>query len=214
MQCTDACVFPYPGGDSSLRRMALLARELGFDSLVAAGSAGGEAYGVEIVGMKVPGGSKEGEGQPPHCGTGREGRTITVARAGDYNANRALLRSGKVKVLRGIQCTPRNSFDHILSRIAAEKCIAVDIDMSSLTSGGGPLRQRALQRYADIVRLHWRFEFPVTLSSGACSILGMRSPRDMESLGRLFGLEEDEAERALRTVSQLLSPGRPVEVVG
>jgi len=136
MQCTDACVFPYPGGDSSLRRMALLARELGFDSLVAAGSAGGEAYGVEIVGMKVPGGSKEGEGQPPHCGTGREGRTITVARAGDYNANRAVLRSGKVKVLRGIQCTPRNSFDHILSRIAAEKCIAVDIDMSSLTSGG------------------------------------------------------------------------------
>lgn len=214
MQCTDACVFPYPGGDSSLRRMALSARELGFDSVVAAGSAGGEVYGVEVVGMKVTGRSQEWEGQPPHCGTGREGRTIAVAFAGDYYANRALLRSGKVKVLRGIQCTPRNSFDHVLSRIAAEKSIAVDIDMSYLISEGGPLRQRALQRYADLVRFHRRFGFPVTLSSGARSVLGMRSPRDMGSLGRMFGLEEDEVERALRTVSQILSPARPVEVVG
>jgi len=194
--------------------MALSARELGFDSIVAAGSTSGEIYGVEIVGMKILGQSKERENQPSQCGVGHEYRPIYVARAGDYNANRALLRSGKIEILRGIQCTPRNSFDHILSRIAEERCIAVDLDISSVIDTVGALRQRALQRYADIIRLHHRFEFPLTLSSGARSILGMRSPRDMESLGRLFGLEEDEAENALRTVSHLLSPGRPVEVVG
>ncbi len=35
MKITDACVYPYPCGDSSVRRMALEARTLGFDGIVA-----------------------------------------------------------------------------------------------------------------------------------------------------------------------------------
>ncbi len=44
MKITDACVYPYPFGDSSVRRMALEARSLGFDRLVAAGVSSGEHY--------------------------------------------------------------------------------------------------------------------------------------------------------------------------
>ncbi|HPC55911.1 MAG TPA: RNase P subunit p30 family protein [Methanolinea sp.] len=213
MQCTDACVFPYPGGDSSLRRMALSARELGFDSIVAACPANGTYCGVEVIGMKVMGRTGAGAKEVSHAEPGQEGRAITVAHAGEYAANRALLRTGKIMVLRGIQWTPKNSFDHILSRMAAERGIAVDIDFSSLICERGSSRQRVIQRYADIVRLHRKFGFSLTLSSGARSVLGMRSPREMTVLGGLFGLEEDDTGRALGTVRQLLFPRSPVEVV-
>ncbi|MDD1669737.1 MAG: ribonuclease P, partial [Methanomicrobiales archaeon] len=41
MPLIDGCIHPYPAGDSSLRRMAIEARELGFDQVVAAGGTGG-----------------------------------------------------------------------------------------------------------------------------------------------------------------------------
>jgi ribonuclease P/MRP protein subunit RPP1 len=193
--------------------MALSARELGFDSIVAACPASGTYCGVEVIGTRVMGRNGTGGERASSSGPGQEKREITMAHAGEYAANRALLRTGKIMILRGIQWTPKNSFDHILSRMAAEKGIAVDIDFSSLICERGPSRQRVLQRYADIVRLHSRFGFPLTLSSGARSVLGLRSPREMKVLGRLFGLEEEDAERALGTVQQLLFPHRTVEVV-
>lgn len=213
MQCTDACVFPYPGGDSSIRRMALSARELGFDSIVAACPANGTYCGVEVIGMNVMGRAGAGNKESSPGESGQEGRAITVAHAGEYAANRAFLRTGKIMILRSIQWTSKNSFDHILSRMAAERSIAVDIDFSPLICERGSSRQRVLQRYAGIVRLHRKFGFPLTLSSGARSVLGMRSPRDMKVLGRLFGLEEEDIVKALGTVQQLLSPRSPVEVV-
>ena len=48
MKITDACVYPYPKGDSSVRRMALEAKDLGFDRLVAADTPPGGFYGIEI----------------------------------------------------------------------------------------------------------------------------------------------------------------------
>ncbi|MDD1662071.1 MAG: ribonuclease P, partial [Methanomicrobiales archaeon] len=45
MPLIDGCIHPWPDGDSSLRRMALTARELGFDQVVATGGAG-EVPGV------------------------------------------------------------------------------------------------------------------------------------------------------------------------
>ena len=48
MKITDAAVFPYPCGDSSVRRMALEAKTLGFDSLVAIDMPAGDFDGIEI----------------------------------------------------------------------------------------------------------------------------------------------------------------------
>ncbi|HQP72267.1 MAG TPA: ribonuclease P, partial [Methanoculleus sp.] len=50
MKITDACIFPYPDGDSTVSRMAIEAGELGFDSLVAIGDAGHRlSCAVEIL---------------------------------------------------------------------------------------------------------------------------------------------------------------------
>ncbi|MDI9634097.1 MAG: RNase P subunit p30 family protein [Methanolinea sp.] len=203
MRCTDACVYPYPAGDSSLRRMALTARELGFDSIVAAVPAGGNVAGIEVIPLSV-------HGRGGSCGN----RALVAAQATDYAGNRALIQSGHVRIIRGIQSAPRNSFDHVLSRLAAEKGVAVDIDISAIVFERGQARQRAIQRYAEIARFAGKFGFSLTFSSGARSVLGMRSPREMVALGALFGLDREDVRAALGAVSALLFPESPVEVVG
>lgn len=212
MRCTDACVFPLPEGDSSPRRMALEARELGFDSLVAAGAAGDVFFGVEIVGAVILQGKDIKEVQAAARKVDTE-RVMLMVRAGDYLFNRALMHTGGIRVIREIQSTPRNSFDHILSKMAAERRIAIDLDLSVLVAGRDYVRQKALERYAAVVRLEERFGFPLTLSSGARSVLGMKSRWDMVALCRLFGMDEERVDCAFGSVARLLHPERPVEVV-
>ena len=212
MRCTDACVYPFPLGDSSVRRMAQEAGELGLDSIVAVGARGCIFRGVEVVGGTVIQGTNPGEVQAALRKLGGD-PGILMANAGDYAFNKALLHMSRVRVLRGIHATPRNSFDHILSRMAAERQVAVDLDLSLLVSGRDYARQKALQRYADLARLQSRTGFPLTLSSGARSILQMKSTRDMISLCRLFGLDEDGVEEAFLGIANILRPEKAVEVV-
>ncbi|OPX67856.1 MAG: Ribonuclease P protein component 3 [Methanoregulaceae archaeon PtaB.Bin056] len=212
MRCTDACVYPFPLGDSSVRRMAQEAGELGLDSIVAVGARGCIFRGVEVVGGTVIQGRDQGEVQAALRRMGKD-PGVVMATAGDYALNRALLHMGRVRILRGIHATPGNSFDHILARMAAERQVAVDLDISVLVSGRDYTRQRALQRYADLVRLQSRFGFLLTLSSGARSILGMKSPRDMVALCGLFGLDEDDVEGAFLGIAKVLRPEKSVEVV-
>lgn len=213
MQYTDACVFPLPLGDSSLLRMAVEARELGFDSFVAVGVAGSAYRGIGIVGgtliqakeiREVQAALRKINPQP----------VLPMVSAGAYSFNRAVIQGGWVKVIREIYATPRNSFDHIISRMAADRQVAIDLDLSLLVKERGYMRQKVLQRYADLVSLQERFDFPFTISSGARSILEMKSRRDIVALCGLFGLERDGALSALGNVSRIIHREKPVEVVG
>ena len=49
MKITDACVYPYPVGDSSVRRFAIEARSFGYDSIVTADTPAGEVCGVTVI---------------------------------------------------------------------------------------------------------------------------------------------------------------------
>lgn len=213
MQCTDACVYPRPLGDSSIRRMALEARELGFDSLVAVEAGSCTLAGVDIVGSVVLQGREIREVQSALKRTAA-GSGILMVDAGDYTFNRAILHMSGIRILRGIHSSPKNSFDHILSRMAAERQVAVDLDFSPVVRERGHVRQKVLHRYADLVRLQDRFGFPLTISSGARSILEMKSLRDLVALGALAGLDEEGVLLALQGVSRILHRERPVEVVG
>lgn len=213
MEYTDACVYPLPNGDSSLRRMAIEARDLGFDSIVAACVEGGSYRGVEIVGG-ILARAKEIREIQAIARKSTSSPALLMASAGPYSLNRALIQTGGVRVIREIQTTPKNSFDHILSRIAAERQVAVDLDLSLIVRERGYLRQKVLQRYSDIVLLHEKFGFPLTISSGARSILEMKSRRDMVALCSIFGLDRDGTLAALGSVNRVLNRQKPVEVVG
>jgi ribonuclease P/MRP protein subunit RPP1 len=202
MKITDACVYPYPLGDSSVRRMALEAKKLGFDRLVAAATASREFAGIEVYsGILI----ERTATKDIINRVRREKNTKTVlsVQAGDNAFNRAMISLKGVHIIRGIQLADKTAFDHVAAKMAADNQVAIDIDLSRLVSGRGINRQRAIHRYRDVLVLERRFEFPITISSHARSILEMRAVREIVGLCTLLDMEISDIEMALSGVDTI-----------
>jgi ribonuclease P/MRP protein subunit RPP1 len=205
MKITDACVYPYPWGDSSVRRMALEAKALGIERLVAKDTPPGEFYGIEIsTGLLIR--DTAVKDLIPRIKRERNNHAVVSVQAGDNGFNRAVISTRGVHVLRGIQSADKNAFDHIAARMAADYRVAVDIDLSPLISGRGIIRQRAMHRYRDILVLEQRFEFPIVLSSHARSILEMRATREIAGLGSLIGMDAQDIEESFFGIDLVTTP--------
>jgi len=213
MKITDASVCPYPAGDSTLARMALEAVELGFDSIVALGEEDLQSRGLEVLrGVVISAASQKEVIRQVRKPTVRAADVVFV-NAGDISFNRAVVSVKEVHVVRNIHATRRNAFDHVAARSAADHGTAVDISLVPIIQYRGRRRQRALQRYADILTLQRRYGFPLTISSGARSILEQRSVRETRGLCALFGMTGAEVSEALGSIGRLIEPERPVRVV-
>jgi len=209
---TDACTHPYPAGNSSVRRMAVDAGALGFGGIVIPGALPGEYHGVRIIPAIIISETdiRKVTGQ---IRKGGNGGTLFLVDAGENGFNRAVLAQKGVHGIRRVHRIPKNAFDHVAARLAGENGIAVDIDLSPLIQEKGTIRQKVLSRYNDLMRLYSRYQFPLTISSNACSVLDLRSPDEICLLCTLFGMDEEDTNRALQTVWTLLSPAEPVTVV-
>jgi ribonuclease P/MRP protein subunit RPP1 len=213
MKRTDSCVFPYPAGDTSLRRFALEAKGLGYDAIVSIGTDEAELlHGVRIVrGILIRDSSMHAViSQIKRC---RAKVDLVMVEAGDAAFNRAALAYHGVDILCNLYSAQKKAFDHVAARNAAEKGVAIDLCLYPLVHQSGGTRQRALSIYADILRLYRRYEFPITISSGAHSYLDLRSLRESTRLCSLFGMEIEEVTEAFSTVGRLMSVPKPVEVI-
>jgi ribonuclease P/MRP protein subunit RPP1 len=213
MKLTDAGILPYPKGNSSIRRMLGEASELGWDSCIMIG--------------EVPLLEQEGiialEGYLISEETTREviaalrraprSASLVMVEARDRGFNRSILSTRGIHILRNLYKTPYQALDDVGARFARERGIAIDLDLSPIIHGQGIVRQRALQRYEDLLLLQRRYRFPLTLSSSARSVLDLRSVREMILLCSLFGMRPEEAMAALSTCGNLLEKRGPVEVV-
>jgi ribonuclease P/MRP protein subunit RPP1 len=213
MKITDACVCPYPCGDSSVRRMALEAKNLGFDRLVAIDTPPADFYGIEIcTGIII-------KGTPlkdiiNRVKRERNNEAVVSVEAGDNGFNRAVISLKGVHSIRGIQSAEKTAFDHVAARMAADNRVAIDLDLSVLISGRGNTRQRAIHRFQDVLILEQRFEFPLTISSYAHSVLDMRAVREITGLCSLLGMDTPDVEKAFSGVDFITaSPDRAVTVI-
>nr|WP_321351831.1 RNase P subunit p30 family protein [uncultured Methanoregula sp.] len=213
MKITDAAVFVHPNGDSSVRRIALEAKTLGFDSIVAIDTPPGEYDGITIYSGRYIR-DRAMRDVIARVKQIRATDAVISVQAGDNGFNRAVLGLKGVHILRGIQSADKHGFDHVAAKMAADNRVAIDLDLSVLVSARGIARQRAIHRYLDILVLEQRFEFPLTLSSHARSILDMRSVREITGLCSLLGMDADDAARALGGIGLLETPPpAPVRVI-
>lgn len=213
MIATDATVFPSPLGNSSVRRMVLETRELGFDSIVAIGQTGWEIDGFSVIGgtlIREP----QVKAVINAARANSSGTGLVVVNAGNNGFNRAIIQIKGVHVIRHLHKTEKNSFDHIIARMSAENNVAIDIDLRPIVMSRGVWRQKTIQRYKDIIGLCERFEFPLTLSSNARSVVELKSVREMVNLASLVGITEPDAREALAGIRNLIAPRGPVQVVG
>ena len=208
MKITDACVYPYPSGDSSVRRMALEAKALGFDRLVAADTPSGVFYGIEIYsGILIR--DTAVRDLINRIKRERNNKAVVSVQAGDNGFNRSVINLKGVHILRGLHSADKNAFDHVAAKMASDNRVAIDLDLSPLISGRGFTRQRAMHRYRDILVLERRFEFPITLSSHARSILDMRAVREIAGLCSLLGMDIPDVEKAFFGVDIITTPPNP-----
>lgn len=213
MKITDAAVFPYPNGDTSVRRLALEAAALGFDSLVAIDTPPGTYGDIEvrsgIIFRDVPVRDIVNR-MKRYRGTG----TAISVRAGDAGFNRAVIGMKGMHILRGIHGAEKNGFDHVTAKMAADNRVAIDIDLSTLIAMRGNARQKAIARYRDVLVLEERFEFPLTVSTGSGSVLDLRSVRDISGLCSLLDMDIPLVEKALAGVGTVTTPlVPPVRVI-
>ncbi len=208
MKITDAAVFPYPYGDTSVRRLALEAKSLGFDRLVAMDTPSGSREGIEILtGILV-------QDAPMRdvialVKRAKESGTVVSVSARDNGFNRAAIGLNGVHILRGIQRADKMAFDHVTAKMAADNNVAIDIDLSVLIAARGVTRQRAIHRFRDVLALERRFEFPVSLSTYARSYLDLRAVREITGLCSLIGMDIAGVAKALDAVGRITSPPLP-----
>jgi ribonuclease P/MRP protein subunit RPP1 len=212
MILTDACVHPCPAGDSSIQRMAREARQLGLGGLVAIDTPPGIVEGVKVTRGVIISATQVKEvisalRKVPGNGT------LVMVNATDPGFVRAVIGLKNVHILRHVHRAEKYAFDHVAARMAADQRIAVDFDLRPIMYYRGVPRQKVFQRYRDILTLHHRYEFPLTVSSNARSILDMRGPREIRSLCSLFGMDEEVFGGIIPAVDRLLAPEYPVRVI-
>jgi ribonuclease P/MRP protein subunit RPP1 len=192
--------------------MVIEARELGLRGIVAIGSGGCDIGGVSVIrGALV----QESTVKGALAALKRVPRdaALVIVNAGDNAFNRTLLSQRKVGILRHMYKTDRDAFDHVTARMAADRGVAVDLDLRPIIQLRGPARQKVLQRYGELLTLQRRYGFPFTLSTSAFSVLEQRSVRDMIGLCAIFGMEKGEAIAALGAVERIIAGELKVRVV-
>jgi ribonuclease P/MRP protein subunit RPP1 len=188
--------------------MALEAKALGFDRLVAADTPSGVFYGIEIYsGILVR--DTAIRDLTNRIKRERNNKAVVSVQAGDNGFNRSVINLKGVHILSGLHSADKNAFDHVAAKMASDNRVAIDLDLSPLISGRGFTRQRAMHRYRDILVLERRFEFPVTLSSHARSILDMRAVREIAGLCSLLGMDIPDVEKAFFGVDIITTPPNP-----
>jgi len=211
--CTDAHVIIAPSGDTSLRRFALEAKNLGFDSIIAEFTGNvPEDCVIPVVLMACV---TEETQQKAIRAAGKAAKTADLVgiSAGDAGMLRGVVQSGSVSIIYGLASQPPGTLDHITARYAAERGVAVAIDLESLLGRHSHRRQRAIRSYHDVLRLHRKHRFPLVVGSGDHSYLGLRTPRAVALLCRSFGMEDAEIRAGFSSVNALLHPLVPVEVI-
>lgn len=214
MTATDATVHPYPGGDTSLSRFALEAASLGYDRLLSTAGPACRMGGVEITpAVIIREQTLKGATRIIRKACESDVRPVIMVNARDVAFNRAVLSFPGLDVLRHLHKSQKPSFDHVSARMASERGVAIDIDIRPLLVTSGHHRQKVLKTYRDILGLHRKYGFMLTVSSNAWSWLEMRSTPDMAVICSLFGMTREETAAALSSPERLLTHESPVRVI-
>lgn len=128
---------------------------------------------------------------------------IIIVHGGDLKINREACENPWVDILSHPYRNRRDSgINHVIGRKAAEKKVAIELNLKYLLKIRPYHRHRILSQFKDILKLHRKFNFPLIITSGAHSIYDLHTPRDIIALTNSFGMNEEETISALSTTPQ------------
>ncbi len=101
-----------------------------------------------------------------------------------------------------------SGLNHILAREARDNNVAIELVFNDILKSYLSHRSKILANFRDIYKLHRKYEFPLILSSGAESILDLRTVKDFEAVFTQTGLTSLEVENSFKTAENILDFNR------
>lgn len=213
----DACVIPFPKGDTTVRRLAYELWIRGITFAFADGIHSQQTFSFSdknavslfpIVFLK---------------GTYREIQNtvrdkkvqgvLNYVPVSDNKFTRTVLSQPVVFGLYDYHISPRDGFDRVCARMAEERGVAVDISVRPIIMSRGWERQKILRRYEELIRLWHRYRFPILISTHAQTVTDIRSPQALISLCSLFGLDKRETQEIISSLPNLIHPEKLVREI-
>ncbi len=205
MHCIDGCTFPYPSGSCSVSRTVHELKALGYTGGVICNTPIPELETPDfqiIPARNIRRGSVRELQKDIQETTKR--RMYCMVQAGENKMNRTFLTMPGVHALSELHNSPKNAFDRFCAQIAAERNVAVDIRVRPLWELRGISRQRVIRLYEEILLLQNRYEFHLTISSGALTPLDMRGPRAIETILTEIGMDRDLIRKSFDSIPNLM----------
>ena len=94
--------------------------------------------------------------------------------------------------------------NHIVAKIAADKKTAFGFDIVPFLSGKGYRRSKLFAEISEMIPILRKYNVPILLFSGASVVYEMRGPYELEAFGRLLGLTQEEASKAVQDAFDLI----------
>ncbi|WP_407413700.1 ribonuclease P protein component 3 [Methanobrevibacter sp.] len=124
---------------------------------------------------------------------------------GNLKVNRDCLENIQVDILSKPYLKRYDSgLNHILAREAKDNNVAIELVFNDILKSYLSHRSKILANFRDIYKLHRKYEFPLILSSGAESILDLRTVKDFEAVFTQTGLTSLEVGNSFRTAENIL----------
>jgi ribonuclease P/MRP protein subunit RPP1 len=198
----DLYVHAYPEGGSTVSRMALAAKGLGYAGICVANhpefflDVKGEFEGAEVIqGVEVE--AKNAHELRKQVDRFRGRVKVLAVHGGDPGINRAACEDERVDILLHTPDGKTSGINHILAKLAADKHVAIGFELAPLIFGKGGSRVRMLSYYRTNLALVKKYGTPYVVVSGAMSHYDLRDVRTALSLCRLFGMGEKDALKGL-----------------
>lgn len=204
----DICVHAFPEGADTLKRLTLVARNLGFTTLgVIAHSPRWSQFsdpstisGIEIVARSVRDLRKK-------IAFFSDVANVISVHGGDEQINRAACSDDRVDLLMHPEREKRSGLNHVTAKIAEKNGVAMGLSFAYFWKTKDVTRSRLLAFQHQNVALCQKFGVQIVITSDAYSHFDLRAPRQLKALAQLLPLEDKEATASLSSVPRNILKG-------
>lgn len=208
-------VSPHPGGESTVSRLALVAREYGYGGIAVRERTGDgrttydpaavrERFGIDVVrGIEVR--AESPASASGAIGNYRSSHTLVIVR-GSRTLNRFAAERPRVDVLSRPMAD--GDVNHVTVKAAAHNGVRLEFDFGPVLRTEGGRRVRALSALRKLRELVREYDAPYVVSAAPASHLELRAPRELAALGDVVGFTRSEIEAGLAEWGRLAARNR------
>jgi len=198
-------VHAVPEGEATVSRLAVTAREYGYDGIVVRNhtdrlaeydaEAVAEETGIDVVdGVEIR--AEDPQSASGHLGNYRPETTVLAVHGGTVAMNRFAAEQDAVDVLTH-PMAGEGDLNHVIAAVAAEHGVHVEVSLAPVLREEGGSRVRAIADLRKCWELLQDADAPFVVSADPRSHLQLRAHRELRALGEEIGIPGDAIEDGL-----------------